>query len=137
NCLIPLLREIESLGAHEILEVEAGEQSKSPEVIFQLWMAMSDLQADRKALLVNVGGGVICDLGGFLASTYMRGIPFVNFPSSLLAQVDAFVGGKSGINLDHKKNQVGVFAEAQRVYIIHQFLETLPLNEHISGFAEM
>lgn len=137
HCLIPLLREIEEIGDTEVLEVEAGEESKSPEVLFQLWMALSELGADRHSLLVNVGGGMICDLGGFLAGTYMRGIAVVHFPTSLLSQVDASIGGKTGINLQHLKNKVGLFLEAERVYLLHRFLETLPYPEVRSGYAEM
>ncbi|MGB0177856.1 MAG: 3-dehydroquinate synthase, partial [Owenweeksia sp.] len=137
HCLVPLLQELEELGDSEILEVEAGEVSKSVEVLFQLWMTLSDLGADRYSLIVNLGGGMVSDLGGFLAGTYMRGIPFVNFPTSVLAQVDASVGGKTGINLDHIKNKVGLFAKAERVYILNHFLESLPLQERRSGYAEM
>lgn len=137
HCLIPLLRELRDLPEMEILEVEAGEESKSIEVLQQLWLALSELGADRHSLLINVGGGVISDLGGFLAATYMRGIPFINFPTSLLAQVDASVGGKTGINLDGLKNRVGLFCEAERVYIINEFLDSLPVRELRSGYAEM
>ncbi|MEQ9261655.1 MAG: 3-dehydroquinate synthase [Owenweeksia sp.] len=137
HCLVPLMQELGELGDNEILEVEAGEASKSAEVLVQLWMALSDLGADRFSLLVNLGGGMISDLGGFLAGTYMRGIPFVNFPTSVLAQVDASVGGKTGINLDHIKNRVGLFTQADRVYVLNHFLNSLPLKERRSGYAEM
>mgnify|MGYP000144422043 CR=1 FL=1 len=121
----------------ESLEVEAGESSKSVEVLNQLWEALSELKADRSSLLVNVGGGVITDLGGFLASTYMRGIDFINFPTSLLAQVDASVGGKTGINLGHSKNRIGLFQEPLFTGIWNFFLESLSQVERLSGFAEM
>ena len=137
KCLIPLLQELEFIPENELLEVEAGEESKSAEVLIQLWKAMSELEADRNALVVNVGGGMITDLGGFLAATYMRGLSFVNFPTSVLAQVDASVGGKTGINLDHYKNRIGAFEMPLRTYIINDFLETLPNRERLSGFAEM
>lgn len=137
NCLIPLVRELPELPENEILEVEAGEGSKSTEVLVQLWHAMSELNADRNSLIVNVGGGMVSDLGGFLAGTYMRGVSFVNFPTTVLAQVDASVGGKTGINLDHIKNRVGLFQNPLRTFVINDFLETLPQDERRSGFAEM
>ncbi len=137
HCLIPLLQELAEIGETEILEVESGEESKSVEVLVQLWMALSELNADRHTLLVNLGGGVISDLGGFLAGTYLRGISFVNFPTTILSQVDASVGGKTGINLEHLKNRIGLFLEPDRVYVINSFLNTLPLEEKRSGYAEM
>lgn len=137
HCLPILIAGLEELGDHEVLEVPAGEDSKSPEVLMQLWYALSDFAVDRNALMVNVGGGMITDLGGFLAGTYLRGLEFVNVPTSLLAMVDASVGGKNGINLAHEKNRVGLFCEPRATCIIHHFLETLPLRERRSGFAEM
>ena len=136
-CLPLLLPELYDLGEHEVLEVPPGESSKSPEVLIQLWYALSELGVDRKSLLINLGGGVITDLGGFVAGSYMRGIEFVNIPTSLLAMVDASVGGKTGINLGHEKNRVGLFLEPRATCIIHEFLNTLPLRERKSGFAEM
>ena len=105
HCLVPILQELGELGEMEILEVEPGEGSKSPEVLVQLWMALSDLGADRYALMVNLGGGVVSDLGGMLAGTYMRGISFVNFPTTVLSQVDASVGGKTGKTCENVKNE--------------------------------
>jgi 3-dehydroquinate synthase len=137
HCLPLLLPELEELGEHEVLEVPAGEESKSPEVLTQLWYALSELGADRHALMINIGGGMITDLGGMLAGTYLRGIDFVNIPTSLLAMVDASIGGKTGINLGHEKNRVGLFLEPRATCIIYGFLETLPLRERRSGFAEM
>jgi len=136
-CLPLLLQELPELNEPEVLEVEAGEDSKSPEVLVQLWMALSDLGADRQSLLINVGGGMVSDLGGMLAGTYMRGMAFVNFPTSLLAMVDASTGGKTGINLNGIKNQVGLFLEPEITGIIPDFLESLPQRELYSGFAEM
>ncbi len=136
-CLPYLLQSLGDLPRCEVLEVEAGEDTKSPEVLVQLWMVMSELQADRHSLVVNLGGGVITDLGGFLAGTYMRGLPFVNIPTSLLAMVDASNGGKNGINLAHYKNRIGLFQNPEAVCVIPDFLETLPEEEVRSGFAEM
>ena len=93
--------------------------------------------ADRNSLLINVGGGVVCDLGGFVAATYMRGINFINVPTSLLAMVDAGVGGKNGINLNQYKNLIGLFQEANVSFLNVQFLSSLPISEIRSGFAEV
>ncbi len=137
KCLPYLLQSLDELPYYEVLEVEPGEESKSAEVLVQLWMALSELKADRDCLMVNVGGGMITDLGGFLAGTYLRGVSFVNIPTSLLAMVDASSGGKTGINLNHLKNRVGLFLNPLATCILPEFLETLPYRERRSGFAEM
>lgn len=137
HCLPILLQQLEDLPPTEVLEIEAGEGSKDAEVLLQLWFALSDLGADRYSLIINVGGGVVTDLGGFLAGTFMRGIPFVNIPTSLLAMVDASNGGKTGVNLGGYKNRVGLFLNPEVVCVNVGFLETLPLRERKSGFAEM
>ncbi len=95
------------------------------------------MQADRKALVINLGGGVITDMGGFVASTYKRGIQFINIPTTLLSMCDASIGGKTGIDLMHFKNMVGTFAFPEQIFIFPKFLETLPFKELRSGFAEM
>ncbi|MDT4826539.1 3-dehydroquinate synthase [compost metagenome] len=87
--------------------------------------------------MINLGGGVVTDMGGFVAATYKRGIDFINIPTTLLSQVDASVGGKTGIDIDHVKNMVGTFSQPKAVFIEHRFLETLPQRELLSGFAEM
>lgn len=137
HCLLKLLADLPDLETYEVLEIEPGEESKCHEILIHLYHALTELEADRKALLVNVGGGVVTDLGGFLAATYKRGIPFINFPTSLLAMVDASAGGKTGIDLGSYKNQIGVFADAVSTYINPDFLETLPEEQLRSGFAEM
>jgi 3-dehydroquinate synthase len=96
-----------------------------------------DFEADRKSLMINLGGGVITDMGGFVASTYKRGIDFVNIPTTLLSQVDASVGGKTGIDIDNVKNMVGTFTLPKAVFIEHEFLNTLSERESLSGFAEV
>ncbi len=128
---------VPSLKEAEVLEVEPGEDSKEIEVANGLWQAMLDLGANRKTLLVNLGGGMITDLGGFLAGTYKRGVPFIQVPTSLLAMVDASVGGKVGINLGKSKNQVGLFLEPVAVFAHLPFLNSLPVRERIAGMAEM
>lgn len=136
-CLPLLLSELPDIESPEIIEVPAGEDAKSPEVAQQIWESLSELSADRSSVIVNCGGGVVTDLGGFIAATFKRGIRFINVPTSLLAMVDASVGGKTGINLGHIKNQIGTFTQPELVYINPAFLKTLPDNEMLSGFAEM
>lgn len=136
-CLSRLVPELPSLGECEILEVPPGEDSKSIEIAAHLWSSLSELGADRHSLMVNVGGGMVTDLGGFVASTYKRGIDFAHVPTSLLGMVDASIGGKTGIDLAGVKNLVGTFAESKGVFLIPDFLETLPVRETKAGFAEM
>ncbi|WP_255481772.1 MULTISPECIES: 3-dehydroquinate synthase [unclassified Flavobacterium] len=121
----------------EIIEIEHGEESKTIHSCNEIWQSLIDLQIDRKALLLNVGGGVVCDLGGFIAATYKRGIDFVNIPTTLLAMVDASVGNKTAINFGGLKNMIGSFYEPKMVLIDVNFLETLPSNHMRSGLAEM
>ena len=121
----------------EIIEIEAGEEHKNMYTCMDLWHTLIDLEADRKSILLNLGGGVITDIGGFIASTFKRGIEFINIPTTLLAMVDASVGGKNGVDLGSLKNQIGVINEPKAVIILSKFLETLPLNQMRSGLAEM
>lgn len=121
----------------EVMEMPEGEDHKTIDICMGVWEAMSEYGADRKSLLINLGGGVVTDLGGFVASTYMRGIDYINVPTSLLAMVDASVGGKTGVDLGALKNQVGVISEGSMVLVDTSYLETLPPNHVISGFAEM
>lgn len=123
--------------AFDIIEVEAGEENKTIETCLGVWQTLSDLGADRKSLILNLGGGVITDLGGFVANTFRRGIDFVNIPTSLLAMVDASIGGKTGVDLGLLKNQIGVINNPELIFIDTLFLKTLPLEELKSGFAEM
>lgn len=121
----------------DVIETAAGEENKTIDFCIGIWQTLLDFEADRKSLMINLGGGVVTDMGGFIASTYKRGIDFVNVPTTLLAQVDASVGGKTGIDIDHVKNMVGTFALPQMVFIETEFLKTLPQRELRSGFAEM
>ena len=114
-----------------------GEKYKTLQTVQRIWKTLMKHHADRNALLVNLGGGVITDLGGFAASTYKRGIKFINIPTTLLAMVDAAIGGKTGIDFGGGKNQIGTFAEAKEVIVDPVFLETLPQRELLSGLAEM
>ncbi|WP_461534296.1 3-dehydroquinate synthase [Sinomicrobium sp.] len=121
----------------EIIEIEAGEIHKTIATCNEVWQVLSELGADRKSLLINLGGGVVTDLGGFVASTFMRGIDFVNVPTSLLAMVDASVGGKTGVDLGPLKNQVGVINVPGILIVDTSMLTTLPFDEMRSGLAEM
>jgi 3-dehydroquinate synthase len=136
-CVPILIANIDTLKEAQILEIEPGEESKSIEIASGLWESLIEQNADRKTLIINVGGGVVCDLGGFVAATYMRGISFINIPTSLLAMVDASIGGKTGVNLNQYKNSIGVFQEAKACFFYPEFLSTLSKNELRSGFAEI
>ena len=137
HCLPVLVANVPKLLEAEVIELESGEKNKNIEVCTQVWKALGELGADRGSLLINLGGGVITDLGGFVASVFKRGIQFINIPTTLLAQVDASVGGKTGVDLGPLKNEVGVFAEPQELYIWPAFLKTLPQRELVAGLAEI
>jgi len=136
-CLPTLISKVSALSEAEVIEIGAGEESKSVEVSAQLWSVLSELNAERSSVLINLGGGVVTDLGGFIAGTFKRGIRFFNIPTSLLAQVDASVGGKVGLNHGGLKNEVGLFNNPNAVFIDPEFLNTLPRKELLSGFSEM
>lgn len=137
HCLPILLADIQGVEDMEIIEIPAGESFKSIEIAIQVWLSLGTFNADRNAIIINCGGGVVTDFGGFVASTYKRGIRYVNVPTSLLAMVDASVGSKTGINLEHYKNQIGSFYAPEMVLILPEFLKTLEKKELLSGFAEM
>lgn len=137
HCLPILIASVPSLRQAEVVEIESGEEHKTIEICIRLWEVLTELRADRHSLLINLGGGVIGDMGGFVASTYKRGIDFVNVPTTLLAQVDASVGGKVGVDLRQLKNQVGVFSNPEAVYIMPGFLKTLSKRQVLAGMAEM
>ena len=121
----------------EIIEFDSGEQNKNIETCVQIWNVLTELGADRKCLIINLGGGVVTDLGGFVASTFKRGVDFIHIPTTLLSMVDASVGGKNGVDLGNLKNQIGVINVPIMVLIDTQYLETVPQNEMRSGLAEM
>jgi 3-dehydroquinate synthase len=125
------------LPKHVLISIRSGEERKNLETCISIWKQLTDKQFDRKALLINLGGGVIGDMGGFCAATYKRGIDFIQIPTTLLAQVDASVGGKLGIDFNEFKNHIGVFQEPAAVLIATEFLKTLPQKEVRSGFAEI
>jgi 3-dehydroquinate synthase len=136
-CLPLIIDEFDEPNNFEIIEIESGEENKNIKTCIQLWSILSQKNADRKSLLINLGGGVIGDIGGFVASTFKRGIHFINIPTTLLAMVDASIGGKTGVDLDNIKNIIGVFKEPQAVFINLNFLKTLPQRQILSGFAEI
>lgn len=117
--------------------IPAGEHNKKIESVGMIWEFLSQNGCDRKSLLINIGGGMLTDLAGFAASTFKRGLDFLNIPTTLLSQVDASVGGKTGINFSGLKNEVGVFKEPVAVIINTDFLLTINRENFISGFAEM
>lgn len=137
NCLSQFLPFLATDKTVEIIEIEAGESEKNISTCVEIWTILTELDGDRKSLLINIGGGVITDLGGFVASTFKRGIDFINIPTSLLAMVDASVGGKNGVDLGNLKNQIGVINVPKMVIIDTNYLTTLPQNEMRSGLAEM
>lgn len=137
HCLPILITQVPSLRQAEVVEIESGESNKTIEIANRLWEVLTELGADRHSVMINLGGGVIGDLGGFVASTFKRGFDFLNVPTTLLAQVDASVGGKLGVNLNHLKNQVGLFKNPRAVYANPQFINTLAKNQVMSGYAEM
>ena len=137
HCLPILIGALKAMDREAVvLNVEAGEKSKDLSVCSQLWSELTAHRADRHALLINLGGGMISDLGGFVASIYKRGIDFINIPTSLLGMIDASIGGKCGIDFQHYKNHLGVFQTALTTFIFPNFLSTLPERELRSGFAE-
>lgn len=137
DCLANFQQKLATDLPIEIIEIEAGEMHKTLETCSGIWNALAEMGADRKSLLINLGGGVITDLGGFVASLYKRGIYFVHVPTSLLAMVDAAIGGKNGANLGHLKNQIGTINPPILIAIDSDYLETLPQNQLKSGLAEM
>ncbi|WP_067149369.1 3-dehydroquinate synthase [Pseudotamlana agarivorans] len=136
-CLPIFLEKLQTEVTIEIIEIESGEINKNIDTCVGVWNTLSDLDADRKSLMINIGGGVITDLGGFVACTFKRGIAYVNVPTTLLSMVDASVGGKTGVDLGSLKNQIGVISNADLVLIDTKYLDTLPKNEMRSGLAEM
>lgn len=125
------------IGNAHVIEIPAGDYHKNLDSLTHVWQEMERCGATRQSLLVNLGGGVVTDLGGLAAATFKRGIDFVNVPTTLLAAVDAAVGGKTGINFNGLKNEIGAFAPAKAVIVSTCFFSTLPEQELKSGFAEL
>lgn len=136
HCL-PQLLSIQCLSNVPVLEIPSGEDHKSLDSVVNVWNFLEENGADRKSLLINLGGGMLSDLCGFAASCFKRGLHFVNIPTTLLSQVDASVGGKTGINFNGLKNEIGVFNQPQTVLIASRFLRSLNKENILSGYAEM
>ncbi|WP_437395530.1 3-dehydroquinate synthase [Flagellimonas lutimaris] len=136
HCL-PIFKKMFEHPIDSILEIQSGEENKHIHTCLQVWEDLSNLDGDRKSLLINLGGGVLTDLGGFVASTFKRGIDFVNIPTTLLSMVDASIGGKTGVDLGSLKNQIGVINQPQMVLIFPEYLNTLDPRQVKSGYAEM
>lgn len=134
---LPLLQDLERVKHASVIDIPAGEIHKNLDTCRSIWEALIHAGAERNSLLINLGGGVIGDMGGFCAATFKRGIPFVQIPTTLLAQVDASIGGKLGVDFNQVKNSIGVFANPEAVFIDPRFLDTLSFRELRSGFAEV
>lgn len=133
----PFVKEKLSGIAHQVINIKAGEKHKNLSTCEFIWKALLDNHADRKALMINLGGGVIGDMGGFAASCYKRGIDFLNIPTTVLSQVDASIGGKLAVDFKYGKNLIGLFRNPGHVYISTHFYETLSEREYKNGFAEI
>ncbi len=134
---MPKLKETSHLANAYEISIGAEDVHKNIETLSSVWQALSENGATRHSLLINLGGGMVTDLGGFAAATFKRGMAYINIPTTLLAMVDASVGGKTGINFNGLKNEVGVFAPADSVLIETHFLRSLDRNNFFSGYAEM
>ena len=133
----PLLADLDCLREARLITISPTDGHKNLESLSHVWQALQEGGATRHSLLLNLGGGMVTDLGGFAAATFKRGIAFINIPTTLLAQVDASVGGKTGINFGGLKNEIGVFCDARTVILNTRFLETLDDENLRSGYAEM
>ena len=140
NCdkfCIPVISQAPGFGNFKKVVIPSGEENKKLSSVEKIWLFLSQNGADRKSLVVNLGGGMLTDLGSFAASTMKRGMDFVNIPTTLLAQVDASVGGKTGFNFNGLKNEIGVINQPSTVLIDTRFLQTIDNQNFISGYAEM
>ena len=135
--VLPRLADNQYVADAVVVEFPAGDVNKNIDSLTSVWQQIGEAGGTRHSLAVNLGGGVVTDLGGFAAATFKRGIPFINIPTTLLSAVDAAIGGKTGINFNGLKNEVGAFCEASDVIISTAFLDTLPECEVKSGYAEM
>lgn len=133
----PKIKNFKALKDSTPIIIKATDTHKNLDTLAEVWQALSNGGATRHSLMINLGGGMVTDLGGFAASTFKRGIDFINIPTTLLAMVDASVGGKTGINFGGLKNEIGVFSDSRFVIINTQFLDTLDHDNICSGYAEM
>ena len=136
HCLPHLISKVDRLQQAEFMEVPVGEECKDIAIATQLWQTLLESNADRNSVLVNLGGGCISDLGGFVAAGYKRGIRHINIPTTLVGMVDAAIGGKTALNLDNSKNQIGFFHQPAIVCVEPAFLDTLPDAMLLDGVFE-
>ncbi len=134
---LPAIQKFEFAKELPVVQINSGEEHKNIDSVIKVWNFLEENGADRKSLLINLGGGMLSDLCGFAASSFKRGLHFVNIPTTLLSQVDASVGGKTGINFNGLKNEIGVFNQPQTVIIASDFLKSLDKQNLLSGYAEM
>jgi 3-dehydroquinate synthase len=134
---LPLIESVSEIRTAKQMIIPAGDENKNTQSLSSIWKFLSQNGANRKSLLINLGGGMLTDLGGFAAATFKRGIRFINIPTTLLGAVDAAVGGKTGINFHGLKNEIGAFAPALAVLIDSNFFKTLDTTNLLSGYAEM
>lgn len=137
HCLPLVISKVSRLHQAEFMEVPTGEECKDLGIASQLWQTLLESGTDRETVIVNLGGGCISDLGGFVAAGYKRGIRYINVPTTLLGMIDAGIGGKTAVNLGGSKNQVGFFYQPQVVCLEPEFLDTLPNRELFNGLFEM
>ena len=133
----PIVKSFDCLKESQTIVIEAGDTNKSLQAVSHVWSELQQMGATRHSLLVNLGGGMVTDLGGFAASTFKRGIHLINIPTTLLSMVDASVGGKTGFNFGGLKNEIGVFRNASSVILDTVFLKTMDRENILSGYAEM
>jgi len=136
KCL-PMIKDITAINGAELISIRPTDSHKDLDALASVWKSLSDKHATRHSCVINLGGGMVTDLGGFAASTFKRGMNFINIPTTLLAMVDASVGGKTGINFNGLKNEIGVFNNSNAVIIDTDFLKTLDKENLCSGYAEM
>ena len=137
RCCLPIVSGLDCVRGAQIIVIGATDSHKTLESLSYVWEALGEGGATRHSLLINIGGGMVTDLGGFAASTFKRGINYINIPTTLLSMVDASVGGKTGINFRGLKNEIGVFSNASTVILDTTFLKTLDAENICSGYAEM
>ncbi len=133
----PMIKGLSEIDQSNSIVIEQGDENKNMDALAKVWLFLNTHGADRKSLLINLAGGMPCDLGGFAAATFKRGIDFINIPTTLLSQVDASVGGKTGINFNGYKNEIGAFKHATAVLVCNDFIASQDQENISSGFAEM
>lgn len=135
--VMPLFRTVLDKFKPEIIVIDAGEENKNINSLIKVWKALSEHGATRSSLVINIGGGVVTDLGGFAAATFKRGVRYINIPTTVLGAVDAATGGKTGVDFNGFKNEIGAFFKSEAVILSHTPMLTLPPEEIIGGYAEI